>query len=199
MCKLYHPTGPTSAYNCANDMSSEFEGCVENSGIEMCFCDGDFCNRPSTGYSIFASNNKDRDVINRSSDYTDFAGDELPQSQSNTILSDQQLDNEAHSHSDIPLAEHHTDMEDFPAVYRAEIDIIVPLNPRDDLAGSRSRENNSASHPINQASVGVIGTLKDLPDNQHSSAHAAIRTAYIPSVFGFVVLKLISCLELQWV
>merc|ERR1712241_598307 len=26
--------GPTAAYNCANDMSSDFEGCVENSGIE---------------------------------------------------------------------------------------------------------------------------------------------------------------------
>lgn len=46
MFQLCFYTGLTSVYDCAHDMLTHVDTCLQNEDTVMCFCTGDFCNGP---------------------------------------------------------------------------------------------------------------------------------------------------------
>ncbi|XP_012940360.1 uncharacterized protein LOC106012315 [Aplysia californica] len=198
--------GPTAVYNCANDMSSRFDTCLENSGTQMCFCSGDYCNSPGTDIDIFRSHdpalilNADEDNNNGTDDIFNIRGGSVNGSNTDQDMmgSDQ---NQTASSNEISLGsnpslsmneshkfKHRHPLDRFPFLFKTETDVIIPLRSSGGDESSNSFEESSSSVSVNSAAV---GNLRD----KDAESCAPLRASYIPSLFSISIIALISCVR----
>ena len=131
-------------------MSSHIDACLETDGYKMCFCSHDYCNEPT-------------------SEYTKTVKSHLEKPSDNEVLSD--LDYETSSSKERAytkdLSKNNND--DFPYVFNAETDVIIPVGSDED----ESEEESSVSEQYEE--YPQVGTLRDA-GSRGSKESSAVKT-----------------------